>query len=82
MPLTDHAVKLAPLVPLRLAQAALRLARAELAEILRRFGDHLFEQLDFDPAQRLAWPWRQRAGLAGGRAWEGAARSTATYRLG
>jgi hypothetical protein len=43
-------MKLAPLVPLRLAPPILRLARAELPEIFSRLGHNVFEELDLDAA--------------------------------
>lgn len=48
---TYNAVELRPLVPLRLAQVVLGLARAELPEVLGGLGDHVREELELDPAQ-------------------------------
>ena len=48
-----HTMKLAPLVPLRSPQTILRLARAELAEILGGAGDDMAEQFDLDAAKGL-----------------------------
>lgn len=42
---TDHAVELGPLVALRLPLGVLRLARAELAEVLGGLGDDVLEEL-------------------------------------
>ncbi len=44
-----------PLVPLRAAQVVLRLAGAELPEVLGRLGHRVLEELEGYAAQRLAW---------------------------
>lgn len=41
-------MELAPLVALRPPKMILRLARAELTKVLRRFGDHVGEELELD----------------------------------
>lgn len=51
---TYNTVELAPLVPLRPAKVVLALARAELAEVLGRLGDDVFEELKGDAAEGLA----------------------------
>ena len=50
----DHAVELAALVPLRPAEVVLRLARAELAEVLGGAGGGRGEELHFDAAEGFA----------------------------
>jgi hypothetical protein len=50
-----HTMKLAALVALRLPATILRLARAELAEILGCLGHDGFVQLHFDASEFLAW---------------------------
>lgn len=51
---TYHAVELAPLVPERLTAFTLRLASAELTEILGGFGDGVGEEFHFDAAEWLS----------------------------
>lgn len=46
----DHTMELAPLVALRPPSVVLRLAGAELAEVLSSLGRHIFEQLHLDSA--------------------------------
>lgn len=44
-------MELAPLIPLRPAEIVLRLARAELPEVLGRLGDHVHEELELDASE-------------------------------
>lgn len=46
-------MEFASLVTLALATVILRLARAELAEVLRRARHHIFEELKGNSTQRL-----------------------------
>jgi len=46
--LSYHTMKLAPLIPLRLAPRILRLARAKLSEILGCLGNDVFEEFHLD----------------------------------
>lgn len=52
---TYDAVELAPLVSLWPPGGVLALARAELSEVLGGLGDHVFEELEGYPAERLAY---------------------------
>lgn len=52
--LLDYAVELRAFVPLRPAQMVLRLACAELAEVLGGSGDGVGEEFHFDPAKWFA----------------------------
>jgi hypothetical protein len=47
-------VELAPLVALRPPEMVLRLARAELAEVLGGLGDYIGEELELDAAERFS----------------------------
>jgi len=47
-------VKFAPFVALRSALGVLRLARAELPEVFRRFGRRVSEELHLDAAEGFA----------------------------
>lgn len=52
---TDYAVELGPLVALWSSQVILRLAGAELAEVLCRLGHDILEELEGDSAQGFTW---------------------------
>jgi hypothetical protein len=43
-----------PFIPLRPSKMVLCLARTELTEVLGCLGDYICEELELDPAQRLA----------------------------
>jgi len=51
---TDDAVEFAPFVALRSPLRVLRLARAELPEVFRRFGRRVAEELHLDAAEGFA----------------------------
>jgi len=48
-------MKLAPLIPLRLAPRILRLARAKLPKILGCFGNDVFEEFHLDATELFSW---------------------------
>lgn len=51
----DDAVELGAFVALGAAQVVLRLAGAELAEVLGGLGDGVGEEFDFEAAEGFAW---------------------------
>lgn len=54
---THHAVELGPLIALGLALGVLRLAGAELAEVLGSLGDDILEELECYTAEGGPCPW-------------------------
>ena len=51
---TYNPMELTPLIALWSSQMILRLPCAKLAEILRSFGNHISEELEFDTSERFA----------------------------
>jgi hypothetical protein len=59
MRVTYNAVELGSFVALRSARRVLRLACAELTEVLSRLRDNVGEEFEGDTAEWLAWNMRQ-----------------------
>lgn len=59
-------MELAALVALGLAAVVFGLAGAELAEVLGRLGNYIFEQFHLDPAQLLPWLLMSVTGVGSG----------------
>jgi hypothetical protein len=49
-------VEFGALVALRFALCILGLAGAKLAKVFSRLGDYVFEEFEYDTAERFAWP--------------------------